>query len=185
MPEPIYNGALPEQRLVGGQRFNVTVERDPPLLMMSRVDTVGEAWDNVGKSRYFYVIFPTRAAVAAGDQKVGTFSIRARLAESTNLPVAVGAAIRDLQSKLGFMRVRRVDAVDVVKATSVETQAGQTGDEKLAGAGQTTVQKLVGTAKDVGSVAQKATAQAFGLVKLTVAVAVATGLFIIWREVKK
>jgi hypothetical protein len=185
MAETEYNKVTPSRELIGGERFSIVVERDPPLFGISRIDTVAEAYDNVGRSRYFYAITPTREAVALGDQRVGTFSIRARLAESTNLPVSVGGAIADLGNILGFMRVRRVDAVDVQEATSVSAAAEKTEQEKSEGAGKTALERAAEGAKSVGTTAKAAFSEAFGLVKLAVVVAVAAGVFVLWRGTVK
>ena len=185
MPETQYNNVTPTRELVGGERFSVVVERDPPLLGMSRIDTVTEAWDNVGRSRYFYVVSPTKQAASVGDQKVGTFSIRARLAEATNLPVSVGAAIRDMENVLGFMRVRRVDAVDVQEATSVAQQAEKTEAEKSAGAGKNPLERAVEGVKKTGQAAGQALASAFGTVKLVLVVGGVVAVFLVARELRK
>lgn len=185
MAETAYGNVTPTRRLVGGERFNVTVERHVPLAGMSRIDTVSEAYDKVGQSRYFYVITPTRAAIATGDQRVGTFGVRARLAEATNLPVSVGAAIQDMGIQLGFMRIRQVESVDAKAAASVEAQAKQTAQEREEGAGQTTLEKAVSGVKDAGTAAKTAFAQTFGIVKLAVVAALAVGVFLVLREARQ
>jgi hypothetical protein len=182
MAQTEYNNVTPTRELVGGERFSIVLERDPPFFGISRIDTVAEAWDNVGRSRYFYVSSPTRQAVSVGDQKVGTLSIRARLAEATNLPVSVGNAMQDLESKLGFMRIRRVDAVDVREATDVAKQAEKTEQEKSEGAGKNPLEKAVQAA---GNTAKAAFSEAFGIVKLAVVAAVTIGAFLLWRGTAK
>lgn len=178
-----YVGLNPSRLLAGGERLQLIVERDPPLLGMSRIDTVSEAWDHLGESRWFFVVWPSRETVAMGDQRVGAITVRAR-AEAAQARVPVSTAIDEAGTHLGFMRIRRVDAVDVKAATDTSKQAETVAQEKSEGAGQTPIQKAATAAKQAGTAAATAFTSAFSFVKLAVVGVIVVGAVILAREVK-
>jgi len=179
-----YSNVTPSRRLIGGERFSIVLERDVPLWGMSRIDTVLDAWGQVGESRYFYTIAPSRQAATVGDQRVGTLSIRSR-PDRTNLEaVTVGQAMDDLARHLGFMRIRRVDAVDARDATSVEELAKKADEERAEGAGRTGIQKAADAAKRVTGTAGEVFARAFGTVQIALVVGAAVVALLVVKELR-
>jgi hypothetical protein len=167
------------RRLIGGERFQVVVVRDPPIVGMSRIDKLQDAYYAADTSRWLYTISPPPQV----DDSVGSFVLRARMEASQSAAASVGQAFNELQTHLGFYKVTKVTSVDSgAAAADVQAQARAVDQAKAEGAGASTAEKLKKAAASAADAVTKPLEKVFGLVQLALVAAVVVGGLLIFRE---